>query len=169
MADNSKVLQSIISTASANIERMERDELNFKRSPEKWSKKEILGHLVDSAYNNHQRFLRAQQQGHLNFSTYDQNDWVVKNNYQNRDLDDVLETWNTANLHLYELINALPEEVLYGTTTDHNFHKICFNRLKENESTSLNYLIWDYLEHLEYHLAQIIPDYEKINPTDFDL
>ncbi len=142
---------------------IEEELFNLKPAPDKWSKKEILGHLIDSAYNNHQRFIRAEGQGNLIFSGYDQADWVVQNNYQNRDKDEVIDTWFMANQHLSFLLEQIPESVMQEETNHHNFHQICMNRLQEGETSTLSYLIWDYLFHLEHHLVQILPQYEAIS------
>jgi len=155
-------LNKIITNSVDKINAIGNQDFEYKASVSKWSKKEILGHLIDSAYNNHQRFLRANAQNNLVFQGYDQDEWVIKNNYQNRSRKDVLNTWITVNRHLGILIESLPNEVLTRQTQTHNFHKICMNLLKEKETSTLSYLIWDYLFHIEYHLNQIIPGYEKL-------
>jgi len=157
-----QTLDKLISVVPAQIKAIDEATMNFKSAPNKWSKKELLGHLVDSAYNNHQRFLRAEQQGNLIFQGYDQDDWVIKNNYQNRTIDDILNLWITTNQHLSILIANIPEHILNKKTTTHNFHKICMNLLEDGELTTLAYLIEDYLFHIEYHLAQIIPNYTQL-------
>jgi hypothetical protein len=157
-------LRQIIQIATPQIESLSAMHMHDKPSPEKWSKKEILGHLIDSAYNNHQRFLRAGSQEDLIFQGYDQNDWVIKNNYQNRSEKEVLALWANANLHMCALIESISETILSKETTNHNFHKIGMKRPEEGSTSSLSYLIWDYIFHLEHHLSQIIPNYEKINP-----
>lgn len=159
----SQTLRQIILNAYALLSEQSESSFSQKASPEKWSKKEILGHLIDSAYNNHQRFLRAETQGNLIFQGYHPDEWVRKNNYQNRELEDVLETWKLANLHLCHLIAHLPNNLLKQQTTAHNFHLIGMNRPEEGTPSSLSYLIWDYIFHLEHHLAQLLEEYKKIN------
>ncbi len=153
----------IISSANTALLKLSEEECAHKSHPNKWSKKELLGHLVDSAYNNHQRFLRAASQDNLVFWGYDQDDWVIRNNYQARTWKEILATWLTVNCHLLELIQAIDDDLLYRKTTDHNFDKICMNLLESKEETCLNYLIWDYIFHLEYHLVQLLPDYQSIH------
>lgn len=155
-------LNEIINHSVDKIKAISDGDFNHKATPSKWSKKEILGHLIDSAYNNHQRFLRANTQDDLVFQGYDQNNWVINNNYQNRSKEDVVGTWFTVNQHLSSLIEGLPNQLLTRQTDQHNFHKICMNRPNEKQITSLGYLVWDYLFHLEHHLSQIIPDYKKM-------
>lgn len=160
-------LREILSAATPLIQAISEAEMTLKPRPEKWSKKEILGHLIDSAYNNHQRFLRAEKQDNLIFQGYDPDDWVIKNDYQSRPTDHILNLWRDTNLHLGFLIANIPPHILKKETTEHNFHKICMNLLSEKQTTTLSYLIWDYLFHIEYHLAQIIPDYRPVNQEIF--
>jgi len=103
------------------------------------------------------------------FSGYNPDEWVLKNNYQNRTILEVVNLWVDTNKHLNYLIQSLPVTMLGRRTTDHNFHQICMNLLIAGEPTNLSYLIWDYIFHIEYHLAQIIPDYKKLNPVFQDL
>ncbi len=154
-------LMSIITRAKAHLEGLDSRDFDYKSAPKKWSKKEIVGHLIDSAYNNHQRFLRASFQDNLVFQGYEQEQWVVRNNYQNRPKQEVIDTWFIVNQHLSHLIAGLPNELLNQQTTEHNFHIIGMNRPEKGELSSLSYLIWDYIFHLEHHLGQLLPNYEK--------
>ena len=164
MLDYPQALRRILEHTADAITSISSQNFKYKDSPHKWSKKQLLGHLIDSAYNNHQRFLRATTQTNFIFQGYDQDQWVLQNNYQNRTKEEVINTWITVNQHLSILIEGLPIKLLTKETTEHNFHKICMNRPKEGESISLAYLIWDYLFHLEHHLAQILPNYIKTIP-----
>ena len=157
-------LNRILVIVPDQIRAIDAAEINYKPTPTKWSKKEILGHLVDSAYNNHQRFLRAESQGNLIFPGYDPDEWVIKNDYQNRSIEDILQMWEMCNRHLSILIRDIPKEVLQKMTTEHEFHLMAMNLLEKGEPSSLSYLIWDYLFHLEYHMKQIVIDYQEINP-----
>ena len=159
-----KLLIRIVDLAVPQMFGLDRLELNAKSAPDRWSKKEIIGHLIDSAYNNHQRFLRAESQGNLIFPGYNQVEWVRMNNYQARDHVELIDLWSKSNRHLAVLINQLNPEFLIQETTEHHFNKMCFNLIPEGIPSSLSYLIWDYLSHLEHHLGQIIEGYEKLNP-----
>lgn len=164
MNNYSQLLDKIITIARPKLLEVSSHEFSAKPSIEKWSKKEILGHLVDSAYNNHQRFLRAGQQDDLVFSGYDQVEWVRQNAYQERDLTELVHTWATVNFHLARLVAQLPSDLLTRETTTNNFHKICMNRPPEGQASSLGYLVWDYIFHLEHHLVQLLPGYKRMNP-----
>lgn len=147
------------------IQSIPESEYRLKPTPQKWSKIEILGHLIDSAYNNHRRFLLAVNQDHLIFDGYDQNEWVIRNQYNTRKIEEVVNAWQTANRQLRYCVDGLPQEVLLRKTTKHSFHKMCFNSIPEGQESSLHYLLWDYFDHMEHHLSQILPNYKRIfNP-----
>lgn len=148
-------IQAIINESVPKINAISSNEMNEKPLPEKWSKKQILGHLIDSAYNNHRRFLEAMSQDNLIFDGYNQAEWVELNNYQNRTIEDVLSTFELVQLHLSQAIRQLPNDLLERKTTVHNFHKICMNRIEAAIETNLEYLITDYIFHLNHHLKQI--------------
>lgn len=114
-----------------------------KIRPEKWSKKEIIGHLIDSATNNHQRFVRSQFEDNLQI-TYDQNNWNKYNFYQQIDKKQVIDFWTIYNKQILELIIRIPAE---------NLQRECFTGEK---FLTLEYLINDYVEHLEHHLKQVV-------------
>lgn len=162
MKNYSNQLQQIISKAAPILKALDEDAFSHRPAPKKWSKKEILGHLIDSAYNNHQRFIRAEKQGNLIFAGYDQVNWVIKNNYQQRALAELVDTWATSHNHLAILLAQLPAAAYEKQYTDHNFHQICMVQPAEAEPTSLAYLVEDYIFHLEHHLAQLIEDYVKV-------
>ncbi len=121
------------------------DEIEFstKPAPEKWSSKEILGHLIDSAANNHQRFVRGQFEYCPNIY-YDQNQWNKCNFYSELNRNGIIELWRAYNLHLAELIKRIPREKL-NNIMDRG----------EERGVTLAYVIEDYLDHLEHHLNQI--------------
>ena len=165
MLDYPQALKKIVGDTAPELALIAAEDFAHKDHPNQWSKKEVLGHLIDSAYNNHQRFLRATTQTDFIFQGYDQDQWVKQNNYQNRPQEEVIDTWVTVNQHLAVLLEGLPIALLHQETTQHNFHNICMHRPKAGETSSLAYLIWDYLVHLVHHLAQILPDYHKTMPS----
>ncbi|ALL07455.1 hypothetical protein AQ505_19350 [Pedobacter sp. PACM 27299] len=119
-------------------------ELSDKPAPNKWSKKEILGHLIDSAACNHQRFVRAQFE-HLPTIIYDQNNWNSVSHYQSMDSKRLLAFWIAYNLHLVELMQLMAPE---------NLEKRCVTGGEEEHTIA--WLFNDYVSHLEYHLRQIL-------------
>ncbi|HEX8144221.1 MAG TPA: DinB family protein [Pyrinomonadaceae bacterium] len=126
-----------------------------RRAPDKWSPKEVLGHLVDSAANNHQRFVRAQFQDHLVFPGYAQEEWVAVQHYQQASWPLLVELWKTYNLHLLHLVSHIPAQELTRIHREHSLHKIAWRVLSESEPATLEYLIRDYIGHMKHHLRQI--------------
>ncbi len=117
---------------------------SVKPEPNKWSKKEIIGHLIDSATNNHQRFVRGQFED-VPKIVYDQNKWNEFNFYQKIDGQQIISFWTIYNRQLAELIKNIPEE---------NLSKEC--KSGDDKNLTLDFLINDYVEHLEHHLRQVV-------------
>ena len=121
----------------------------------KWSRKEIVGHLIDSAANNHQRFVRAQFSDDLICQSYYQDQWVSSQHYQEAPWAELIELWKRYNFHLVFMIARIPDSALAKSRTKHNLHKIAYKTVDEDRPTTLEYLIRDYLDHLKHHLEQI--------------
>ncbi|MDA3616003.1 DinB family protein [Polluticaenibacter yanchengensis] len=135
-------LNDIIDKVPDILTEIGEDKMSVKPSPNKWSKKEIIGHLIDSATNNHQRFIRGQ------FETipeirYDQNKWIEYSFYQQIDSNQIILFWTIYNKQLIEIIKRIP--------TEHLQRQI---KVGENLLT-IEFLIADYVEHLEHHLKQV--------------
>lgn len=150
---------SILRSAAQGLQTIGPAELEEKPAPDRWSKKEILGHLIDSAYNNHQRFIRGATQADLRFDGYDQEQWVVRNAYQERSSEDVIATFFSAQHHLAHAIATIPDHILDRQTSEHDFHKMAMRQVPAGSPRSLGFLIEDYLYHLVHHLKQIIPGF----------
>ena len=119
-------------------------ELESKPAPGKWSKKEILGHLIDSAANNHQRFIRIQSENEP-VIFYNQNDWVELSKYNEIATEQLVATWKHYNLHLAAIAKAIPGEnlTLNGVGRDDQKH-------------TLKWYFDDYVAHMEHHLHQLV-------------
>lgn len=113
-------------------------------SPDKWSKKEILGHLIDSASNNHQRFVWAQLGSEIRLPEYDQESWVRTQAYQEESWENLVQLWKVYNFHLLHIAAAIPDDKLAN---------LCF--IGEKEPVTLEFLFADYVQHLKHHLHQI--------------
>jgi len=121
------------------------------RNGGKWSPKEILGHLVDSASNNHQRFVRAQlapslRVPGLRVPGYEQERWVSVQRYQDQAWSDLVALWSAYNRHLAHVIAAIPEE---------RRHVSC--EIGGDAPVTLEYVVLDYVGHIQHHLRQIFP------------
>lgn len=120
-----------------------------------WSRREILGHLIDSATNNHQRFVRAQFKDDLVFPGYEQEQWVSSQKYNDEPWPDLIALWRAYNLHLLHVVSVIPENVLTQPRDKHSLDQIAFKSVDQNAPATLEYLIRDYLDHLKHHLDQI--------------
>ena len=119
------------------------------RAPGKWSPKQVIGHLVDSAANNHQRFVRAQQDAELVLPGYAQDHWVATQGYQESSWDDIITLWRAYNRYLAHVIGRIPEGQREVRCT-----------IGANAPITLAFLAYDYVVHLRHHLAQVgaLPD-----------
>ena len=127
----------------------------IRPAPGKWSVKEIVGHLTDSAANNHRRFVLAQLEEGLTFPGYAQDEWVSRQGYQNSPWPALATLWAGYNEHLINLVRAIPAAILTRPRTEHNLDEIGWRPVPREEATTLAYLIEDYVGHLEHHLGQI--------------
>ena len=136
-------LNYIIDKAPILLSEIGEENMSVKHLPTKWSIKEILGHLIDSATNNHQRFVRGQFENIPEIS-YDQNKWNEFSFYQEINSQQIIKFWTTYNEQLLEIIKRIPSNNLNNQV-----------RIGVDLFT-LEFLIVDYVEHLEHHLKQII-------------
>ena len=120
-------------------------DFEHKSSEDKWSKKEILGHLIDSAINNIQRFTEIQySEKPYQIRPYNQNELVKWNDYQNKNNQDLYDLWLQLNNHILHIIRNQTTETL-------QYQIILTNDKKAN----LEFLIQDYFDHFYHHLHQI--------------
>jgi hypothetical protein len=124
-------------------------------APGKWSPREIIGHLVDSACNNHQRFVRAQLQDDLVFTGYAQDEWVTIGRYQEADWPELVSLWRGLNLQIARVMAGVPADVRMRETLRHNFDEIGFEAVPQGRPATLDHLMRDYVAHLHHHLRQI--------------
>lgn len=129
--------------------------VSMKPAPDKWSPKEILGHLIDSASNNHGRFVRAQKSDDLFGETYDQEAWVEVQEYQMLNWQDLLITWRQLNLQIAYLMYITEADIRNQPRTNHNLHDIAFQDFPADEPVTLGAFMEDYVLHLRHHLGQI--------------
>jgi len=109
-----------------------------------WSRKQVLGHLIDSASNNHQRFVRALIQDELTWPDYDQPGCVRVQRYQEARWVDLIELWTSYNRFLAHVLAGIPESKL---------KTVC--RIGKDDPITLEELAIDYLRHMQHHLEQI--------------
>jgi hypothetical protein len=145
-------LNYLISEIPLKVSAISEDALLEKPAADKWSKKEIIGHLCDSAFNNQSRFIRAQFETEpFKITPYAQDEWVKLNHYQSMPTSEILNLWVTLNRQVTNVISHIPEGKLavicdLGTAAFREGH------IEKN----LLWLIEDYVVHMEYHLRQVI-------------
>lgn len=120
-------------------------ESEHRPSSDRWSKKDVLGHLIDSASNNHQRFVRAQIIDKLEFPGYEQEAWVRVQRYQEVHWADLIDLWRALNLHLLHVVSVMPDPIRQVTC-----------RIGGGREVTLAALFDDYVDHLEHHLRKML-------------
>jgi len=147
MIDVASALRSEVGQAAVGFRRLTESDALRDRGQDKWVKKEILGHLIDSAVNNHQRFVRAQFSDPFIWPGYDQQAWVQAQRYRERPWLELVELWVTLNRHVAAVIEAVPDAKLQTRCT-----------IGDHEPTSLEWWMRDYVRHLRHHLEQLLRD-----------
>src|SRR6267142_1755353 len=104
-----------------------------------------LRHLIDSATNNHQRFVRMQLTAHLELPGYDQEEWVRLQHYQDRPWREIIDMWQVYNNQLVEVIRNIDPKALRNTW-----------RAPDGKDVDLEFVVRDYLVHMRHHLDQIL-------------
>jgi hypothetical protein len=149
-------LRSVVALASEALLAIREDQSALPPAPGKWSPREVLGHLIDSASNNHQRFVRAQFQDDLVFAGYDQDAWVRVQQYHHSSWLELVVLWRAFNLHLARVMAATPDAVRTRVHTRHNLDKLAWESVPAGAPTTLDYFMNDYVGHLQHHLRQIL-------------
>lgn len=121
----------------------------------KWSPREVIGHLIDSASHNHQRFVLAQATEHLEFQGYEQASSVDLQGYNEESWEQLVQLWRLYNLHLLHVVSRISHEQLTRPRHKHNLHQIAWQAVPAEQPATLEYFIRDYLGHLKHHLRQI--------------
>lgn len=137
---------ALVDEALLNFKNLTDEDWNAKTNPAKWSKKELLGHLIDSASNNLRRLIVGQYEQGTKI-VYDQDKWVAYQNYQQMDFEYLQALWKLMSHQVANVIENIPQSKL-----DHT----CDTGIGKAEVHSLVYFIEDYIVHLKYHLNQII-------------
>jgi hypothetical protein len=109
-----------------------------------WTRKQIVGHLLDSAANNRQRFVRAGSDGSFTGPDYAQAAWVAAHGYDSQSWETLLRWWETEHEILAAVVDHIGEERLESSCAVGN-----------NPPVTLRFLIEDYFRHQRWHLAQL--------------
>lgn len=134
-------LKNIIDESLEMFKNISVADWNDKPFENKWSKKEILGHLIDSSITNIRRFVVTQYKENENI-VYEQDFWVKAQNYQNVEISEVVSLWKFLNYQIVILVENIPDDKL---------ENICLT----SDEVTLKFLIEDYIRHMNHHLEAI--------------
>ncbi len=137
-------IRAIVAKETPRLRRIGDTEAASPRAPGKWSRKEVIGHLIDSAGNNLQRIVRAWIAGSLEFPGYAQNEWVQCQDYRAEGWTFLVELWSALNRHLAHVVERIPAEELGARVS-----------IGDNPAVTLDAMVADYLRHLAHHLEQV--------------
>lgn len=139
-------ISQLIDTWENKLRNLSDNTISDKRNKQNRTIKQILGHLIDSASNNHQRMVRLQYNTELTFPDYTQDNdtWIAIQDYQNADWPNLIQFWKFYNLHMIHVIKNIDHAKL-----DHCWHDY------EGTRITLNEMIGGYLFHLNLHLDEI--------------
>lgn len=149
-------LRDLVTRVPGRLEELSKEKVENKPTPSTWSPKEELGHLLDSASNNHQRIVRAQLENSPAMPGYDQNGWVAVHAYQRRDWKELIELWQALNRQLLAAAAAVPDSAWSKTLT-----------VAGSAPLTLQFVFDDYVTHMVHHLQHIGIETADItfNPT----
>ena len=140
----SRRLAADVAAAEWQLRALDDERASWQRAPGKWSPKQVLGHLIDSAANNHQRFVRAQIVDELVDPGYAQERWVSSQRYTDRPWAELVDLWGAYNRHLAHVIAAIPES-----------RRDTPIRIGGDAPVTLSWVALDYVAHIQHHLRQI--------------
>jgi hypothetical protein len=123
-------------------------DLRARPHPDKWSRIEVLGHLIDSAHSNLRRLVCGQYEASPPHIIYDQNYWVKANAYQQAPAETVITLWILMNHRIATVLSQMEEA---------NYVKSCDTGRGQQDLHTLIWLAADYVKHMKHHLNQIIP------------
>ena len=133
-----------LDSAEADLKAITELEATEPYKPDAWTRKQVLGHLIDSAINNHVRFVMATLDGEYTGPAYHAQGWVAMHDYANMLWSQLIELWKAHNQLLARVVRQVPEDRLTAEC-----------RIGSDQPVTLRYVIEDYLHHLEGHITEI--------------
>ena len=148
-----KHLRTLVNEIPARLSKLPSSQVESKPSLSKWSPKEELGHLLDSAANNHQRIVRVQLEDKLKMPGYDGNAWVELHGYQRRNWQEMIGLWRALNQQLLVAAEAVPNSAWSRTCT-----------IADSQPLTLKFVFEDYIDHMTHHLQHIGIKVDDLKP-----
>jgi len=138
-------LQAAVDREAVHLRAVTEGGASVKPAAGVWSQKEELGHLIDSATNNHVRFVRAGLEPEFRGPGYQQDAWVSLHGYHDMAWAELIDFWQRYNTFLSGLLRRLPDGLL---------ERKCI--VGESAPVTLRFLIEDYILHMQHHLDHIL-------------
>jgi hypothetical protein len=138
-------LAEVLAETPVKLAAISDEEAARRSGPGRWARKEILGHLIDSAANNHQRFVRAQLFPRFDDPGYQQEQWVAAQRYVDEPWPDLVNLWLLLNRHLLHLMRTVDAASLETPIV-----------IGAHDPMPLSDVMIDYVRHLEHHVGQIL-------------
>jgi hypothetical protein len=148
-------LRGVIDEANALLAGVSEERTARRPAPDRWSVRELIGHLIDSACNNHRRFILNQDAERLSVDPYDQEAWVACQRYAETPAAELLPLWTAYNRHLARVIEAMSDAVLDGARGPVGERRFPYTELRLGDVATLRHLVEDYVGHIRHHLRQV--------------
>lgn len=147
MDSYAKQLRKIVGETTIRLEAISEAQAQSSVNGDEWSAKQVLGHLIDSASNNHARFVRVQFRDNYKMISYHQEDWVSIQQYATEPWSNLVKLWSAFNLHIAHIFAHLPASAMQN--------QVDASDIGVAEPLTLEFLVADYIEHLKGHLKQL--------------
>ncbi|MFN8341035.1 MAG: DinB family protein [Cyclobacteriaceae bacterium] len=141
-------LRPLVEAFARRLSALPEPAFSVSRAPGKWSQKEVIGHLVDSAQNNIRRMIVGQYEQSPPRIVYRQEEWVRASDWQAMPGKEVIELWRLLNLQFCQILDQMPTSTL---------NLLCDTGQSEPKLHSLDWIARDYVRHLKHHLNQVLP------------
>jgi hypothetical protein len=146
MKETAEKLRDVIKNTLPLLKNMNESRASARPKPEKWSPKEVIGHLIDSANNNQMKFVKSIESNSIDVAGYHQNKWVDIQKYVNYDWYQLIDFWALFNKHIAHIMENVSEEALSNQI-----------KVEGLGPFTLEFIMKDYVEHLKNHLSQSLP------------
>jgi tRNA splicing ligase len=145
-------IRQVVSQEESFLSSLNEEMISSRLNKQNRTIKQILGHLIDSASNNHQRMIRLQYSKNLIFPDYRQDNdlWIALQDYRHADWESLIQLWKYYNLHIIQVIKSVDL-----TKLDNYWHDF------EGEKVTLREMIEGYLSHLHLHINEIYELYNR--------